>query len=146
MITLRKATGEDFDLAYQIKKASFRQYAEKIWGWDKTQQKQLHEKRFDERSFEVIQYNGNDIGVLCVIQEPDRLIVNQLFSLPEYQSKGIGKACMQMVIQRADKASLPIWLKVVRVNLRAIAFYRKLGFVETGETDTHKLFERVAQK
>ena len=112
MITVRKATCEDSDFAYQAKKASFRQYAEKVWGWDESEQQRLHEKRFDVRSFEIIQYNGNEVGVLCIVEEPDRLIVNQLFILPEYQSKGIGKVCMQIVIQRANKAALPIRLKV----------------------------------
>jgi RimJ/RimL family protein N-acetyltransferase len=36
---------------------------------------------------------------------------------------------------------LPVRLRVLKVNPRALAFYRRLGFTCTGETETHDLME-----
>jgi hypothetical protein len=36
---------------------------------------------------------------------------------------------------------LPVRLRVMKVNPRALAFYERLGFMRTGETDTHDLME-----
>jgi predicted mannosyl-3-phosphoglycerate phosphatase (HAD superfamily) len=83
-VELRKATSSDSEFAYQTKKAAFREYVEKVWGWDEEQQRQLHERRFASQDFQVIQVSGIDVGILAVVQQPDCVKVNQLFILPEY--------------------------------------------------------------
>ncbi len=69
--------------------------------------------------------------------------MNQLFLLPEYQSKGIGRECMLRVIEEARRLGLPVRLRVLKVNPRALAFYERLGFARTGETETHHLMEKT---
>jgi ribosomal protein S18 acetylase RimI-like enzyme len=64
-----------------------------------------------------------------------------LFILPEHQGKGIGKACMLQVIHDADAAGLPVRLQVLKVNTRADAFFRKMGFRDAGQTNTHVLMK-----
>jgi len=64
-----------------------------------------------------------------------------LFLVPEHQGKGIGRKCMLLVINEARQLGLPIRLRVLKVNPRALTFYQRLGFVRTGETDTHVLME-----
>jgi hypothetical protein len=89
-ITLRKATAEDSEFAYQTKKAAFKQYVEQVWGWDEDEQHRLHEMRFSSQDFRVIQVSGIDIGILAVVQQPDCVKVNQVYILPEYQSRVLG--------------------------------------------------------
>jgi GNAT superfamily N-acetyltransferase len=67
--------------------------------------------------------------------------VNQLFLLPEHQGQGIGRRCMLAVMEEARGLGLPVRLRVLKVNPRALAFYGRLGFVRTGETDSHDLME-----
>jgi len=45
-LKLRKATTHDSEFAYQTKKTAFREYVEKVWGWDEEEQRKLHERRF----------------------------------------------------------------------------------------------------
>jgi GNAT superfamily N-acetyltransferase len=73
---------------------------------------------------------------------PDCVHVHQLFLLPEHQGKGIGGECMSLILEEARQLGLPVRLRVLTVNPRALAFYRRLGFTRTGETDTHDLMER----
>lgn len=141
-LRLRKATGDDIEFAYQTKKAAFRRYVEKVWGWDEKEQRQLHERRFSSQDLYVIQASDIDVGILATVREPDCVKVNQLFILPEYQSRGIGAACMMRVIEDAETLKIPVRLRVLKVNSRAIVFYERLGFKSIGEIDTHIMMER----
>ena len=75
-------------------------------------------------------------------RQPDCLRVNQLLVLPEYQGNGIGTACLKHVIEDATKTRLPVRLRVLKVNQRAIGFYRGLGFHAVGEDDIHIRMEK----
>ena len=139
--TLRRAKPDDSDFAYQTKKAAFQEYVEKVWGWDEAQQRQLHERRFAEQEFQIIEVAGAPVGILAMARAPDCLKVNQLFLLPEHQGKGIGKACMAQIMAEAQALRLPVRLQVLKVNPRAVAFYERLGFHRSGESETHVQLE-----
>ena len=135
--TLRKASQDDKQFAYEVKRAAMREYVERVWGWDEDQQWQLHDSRFCERDFQVIALNGVDVGIMSVAVRPDCVFVNQLYLLPEHQRRGVGQVCMLTVMERARSLDLPVRLQVMKVNPRAVAFYERLGFTATGETATH---------
>ena len=141
-VTLRKAGPKDGEFAYRVKRAAFREYVEKVWGWDEDEQRRLHEQRFRSQNFRVINLAGTDVGIVAVVAAPDCVHVNQLFLLPEHQGKGIGRACMALIIEEGRRLGLPVRLRVLKVNQRAQAFFQGLGFVRTGQTDTHVLMER----
>ena len=141
-LTLRKATPSDSEFAYVTKRAAFREYVEKVWGWDEDEQQKLHKQRFKAQDFRIINLAGTDIGIMAVVIEPDCLRLNQLFLFPEHQGKGIGRECILMIMEEAKRLGLPVRLRVLKVNPRALAFFQKLGFTHTGETDTHDLMEK----
>jgi GNAT superfamily N-acetyltransferase len=142
-LTLREASPNDSEFAYCVKRAAFREYVEKVWSWDEVEQRRLHELRFEAQDFRVINLAGIDIGIMAVVVAPDCVNVNQLFLLPEHQGKGIGRRCMLLIMEEARELGLPVRLRVMKVNPRALAFYLRLGFLRTGETDTHHLMERA---
>jgi len=143
-LKLRKATIADNEFAYQIKKSAFGIYVEKTWGWDETEQRQLHKRRFNARNISIIQFRGTDIGILNMVHDPDCIRINQIFIHPKHQNQGIGTECVLMIMTEARQSQLPIRLQVLKVNCRAITFYLKLGFNIVGETDTHILMERAS--
>lgn len=142
-VNLRRATTDDNDFVYETKKVAFRPYVEMVWGWDEAEQRQMHERRYIDQVFQVVQVADTDIGILAMVQEPDCIKVNQLFILPQYQGRGIGEACMMKIIEDSKKSDLPITLRVLKVNKKAASFYHRLGFVDTGENDTHLMMERL---
>jgi ribosomal protein S18 acetylase RimI-like enzyme len=141
-ITLRKATADDVEFAFQIKKAAFQIYIEKVWGWDEKEQRKIHKRRFDEQEFKIIQVSGADVGLLSLIRDDNFLKLNQIFILPKFQGKGIGKKCMEKIITVADNKNRPIQLRVLKVNKRVIDFYYRLGFYKISESNTHIRFEK----
>ena len=140
-LTLRKANPSDSEFAYCVKRAAFREYVEKVSGWDEDEQRKLHEQRFESQDFRVINVAGTDTGIMAVDVAPDCVKVNQLFLLPEHQGVGIGRECILLIMEEARQLGLPVRLRVLKVNPRALAFYRRLGFIRTGETGTHDLME-----
>lgn len=134
---LRKATRGDKAFAYEVKRAAMREYVELVWGWDEDQQWQLHDRRFREQDFQIINLDGEDIGIMSVVVQPDCVFVNQLYLLPEHQGQAVGRKCMLAVMESAKGLGLPVRLQVMKVNPRAVAFYQRLGFTITGQTATH---------
>lgn len=140
-LVLRKAHPDDSGFAFTAKKAAFREYAEKVWGWHEAEQRELHERRFAAQDYRIIHVGEVDVGVMAVAAAPDCVHVHQLFILPEHQGRGIGARCMREAMGEARRAGLPVRLRVLKANPRARAFYERLGFTCTGGTDTHDLLE-----
>jgi len=144
-LKLRKAAADDSEFAYRTKKAAFREYLEKASGWNEEEQRKLHQRRFAEHDFRIIQLSGVDVGILAMSRQPDCINLHQMFILPEYQGRGIGEAYMKILIKGAAVPQVPIRLQVLKVNPRAFAFYQRMGFKRTGENDDHFLMERPAE-
>lgn len=142
---VRTATPNDSEFAYCVKRAAFKEYVEKVWGWDEAEQRRLHEQRSRTQEFRVINVGGTDVGIMAVVVAPDCVNVHQLFLLPEHQGKGIGRECMMLIMEEARRLGLPVRLRVLKVNPRAMTFYQRLGFKRTGETDSHDLMEWVSE-
>jgi len=141
MVDLRDAESGDSELAYTIKRAAFRDYVDQVWGWAEEEQRRLHEARFASHRVQIIRAAGADVGMLATELRTDCLSLHQLFILPEYQGRGIGRECMDRVIRTAALRGLPVRLRVLKVNPRARVFYERLGFACTGETTTHHMME-----
>ena len=140
-IEFRKAEKGDSELAYQIKKSAFREYVEMVWGWDESFQVNAHNRRFDSQNILIVQYKGIDIGVIAIDKDPDCIKLNQLYLLPDFQNKGIGKACVEKIIKEMKPKSVPLRLRVLKVNNRALSFYMRLGFQITDSDETHDYLE-----
>ena len=144
-LSLRKAQTRDSEFVFTVKETAYREYVEKIWGWDDDYQRERHNKEFASQDFRIVQFRGTDVGVLVTSRTSDRLKVNQIYILPEYQGKGIGSACMTRIVDDASLEGKPVVLQVLKVNTRGIALYRKLGFTIVSESSEYFLMERLPE-
>ena len=136
-LAIRKADAADADFTFAVKEAAFREYVEKVWGWDGADQRELHELRFASQDVRIIQFRGTDVGYLSTSSFADAVRVHQIFILPEYQRKGIGSACMRLIVSDARAQKKVVRLQVLKINTRATAFYGRLGFKIVDEDNTH---------
>ena len=143
-IELRTATDSESEFIFQTIKAAFREYVELTGGWDEPSQRRLHDERFSSQ-YDIIEHSGCDVGFLATQRQADCLKVSQLFILPRHQSQGVGAAVLGMVAAEADDRGLPIRLRVLKVNTRAISFYHRNGFCTVGETRKHFEMERPSR-
>lgn len=142
-ITIRKADAVDSDFVFAVKKAAFREYVAQVEGWDDRHQRGLHNKRFDSQDFCIIQFQGNDIGFFSTSCTSDSLKIHQFFIHSEYQGIGIGSACMTRILADADAAGKAVNLQVLKINIRGIAFYQRLGFSIVDEDSTHVQMKKL---
>lgn len=67
------------------------------------------------------------------VQGSRTIEIERIYAAKEHIGKGVGKSLMQACIEEAKQRDCDsLWLGVWEKNPRAIAFYKKWGFVETG--------------
>lgn len=140
-LSLRPIRAADRDALYVIHKAAMRLYVAQTYGWDEADQRERW-KHTAHDGVQVIERYGTLAGYLEVEQHDDHIEIRNIVIAPDAQGRGIGSALIGDIIARADARQVDVLLRVHKVNPRAHALYRRLGFVDTGETETHILMAR----
>lgn len=137
-ITYRPATPADFEFLYALHREAMRAAVEETLGaWDEAWQRDDFHRRFDPQSSQVIQFAGQDVGVMWVQPRAEELFLVALEILPAYQGQGIGSQALRGLLDDARRQGKPVALQVLKGNRRARDLYQRLGFGVTGENDTH---------
>ncbi len=140
-VSLRPATQSDTEFARRVHHRAYHDIVVAQFGdWNETVQDRLFESDWSTPGFEVITYEGVACGYTCVEDREQDIHVRELALLPRFQGKGIGTSILQGAMERAAERNVPIRLGVLRKN-RALQMYRKLGFEETSDTETHVTLE-----
>ena len=135
---LRPATAGDYDFIYQVKAVTLKEYIAQTWGWNESDQQSRFSASFDPAQWQIVQLDGGDVGVLCLEREEDGFLLANIEILPPHQNRGLGTRIIEDILASARRDCLPVRLQVLKAN-PARRLYERLGFVVTGETDTHYL-------
>lgn len=135
--SIRKASQNDFQLAYDIRKNALGKYVEQTWGWDEEWQLKYHTEDFDVNILSIIEVNGEPAGTLERTEENGIITVSGIYIIDKFRNLGIGGDIMMNIITEADSLNKEIRLQVLKVNSAAKKFYERLGFKEFAENDTH---------
>jgi ribosomal protein S18 acetylase RimI-like enzyme len=136
-ISLRPATLKDRDWLYDLHRSAFREYVEQIWGWDESWQRRRFDEHFAPELTQVALIDGEAVAMLQWEDRGDEIFLRQIAVLPALQGQGIGRALLDGLLARAAASGKGVALQVFRINLRARALYERLGFVVSGESETH---------
>lgn len=134
--TLRKATNNDSDFFYQVKKTVLKKYIEEIWGWNEDFQIQFHKENFHVDETQIVIVDENNAGTVEVKEDAERIFISSLYILPQYQHNGIGTAICNDYICKAEREKKRIELEVLKINIDAQRLYKRLGFTLTEKDDT----------
>lgn len=74
-------------------------------------------------------------GFVATVLDDSHLRVNQLMIHPDFQGRGVGASVLKEILGRAEDLQRPVRLQCMRENSRALAFYKRHGFVEIGGDD-----------
>ena len=72
------------------------------------------------------------VGLVRIVRHPDRNQLQAIYVLPQYQRKGIGYLLWEEARKHFDQ-TIDTIVNVAIYNIKAIEFYKKLGFKETGK-------------
>jgi ribosomal protein S18 acetylase RimI-like enzyme len=135
---LKQATEADRDLIFAIKKRSIKPYVEQVFGWDDTRQRQFVDEVYKVEQIKFIIIGNNTAGFIQVEEKEQEVFLANLLIVDEYQGKGLGKALLRSVIEKAGRLDKPVRLEVFAVNKRAQRFYNREGFCVV-KADTIKI-------
>ena len=74
------------------------------------------------------------------MRRSDKNQLQAIYVVPEYQRKGVGKLLWKEAQKYFDEGK-DIVVEVATYNSNAIAFYKKLGFVDTGKRFSDEKFK-----
>lgn len=138
-IQLVPATVADHDWLFDLHRQAMGPYVEAIWGWDDAVQMTFFERFLTAGNVWVIERGETPVGVLQWHDQDDHLFLAEIEVAPTHQGLGIGAAVIRQLQDQARQTARPLLLQVLRINTRAKNLYERLGFVVTGETETHLL-------
>jgi ribosomal protein S18 acetylase RimI-like enzyme len=124
-----------------IHHAAYREVVERQFGpWNTDQQDVYFDAGWDDAAHEAIEYNGVLAGY-CAIEHRDADVhIRELVIDPSFQNLGIGSTIIRGAMKQAEERGVAVVLGTFIAN-RAGALYERLGFIEFGRTETHRLFE-----
>ena len=139
MLTLRRATAEDADFAFQVLKETMRDYVVATWGaWLEDESRRETVEQVSTGRTQVIELNEVPIGVQLVDRLGTHIQLQQLYIAKDFQRRGFGTELLRRLFIEAQSAKLPIRLRVLAVN-PARALYERLGFMVV-ETTSERVF------
>lgn len=120
--------------------AAVRDVVERQFGtWDEGAQDGFFVHDWDDGAFEIIEYDGQPCGYVCVEDRAEDVHLREIVVSPRFQGLGIGTLVIASAIDTARGRHVPMVLGTLHEN-RAARLYLRLGFIETGRTDTHTQF------
>lgn len=92
----------------------------------------------------IIEVDGEPVGRLWLDAEAgSQAHLVDIAIWPGQQGRGIGAAVLRWILETAASGKA-VTLHVARMNVRAIEFYRRLGFIETGGDEVYASMRAAA--
>lgn len=130
------------EFLFRLLEVALGPYVEQVYGaWNEEEQRERFFETTDPETHEIVEWEGVEIGCLKVAVRAEEIALHRVFLLPAHQNRGIGTRLVRGILAEGERQRLPVRLRVFHVN-PAKRFYRRLGFVVTGETETHLLMEK----
>ena len=139
-VALRAARAGDSAFVYETKRAALGDYVSRTWGWEEEFQREYHRRHYWPEITSIITLDGRDIGCLVVRQEPEYILLESIYVLPEYQEEGIGTRIIRQILDYAAEHQERVRLHVLKIN-PAVRLYKRLDFRIIGETGHHYVME-----
>lgn len=137
-LSLRPVTDDDIEFGRETHHSAYHDVVVQQFGrWDQERQDGLFEQSWAAGPHLILLLDGAPCGYVGVDRHVDRIELRELVLQPEYQGRGIGSKFLRELQREARASGIPIRLEVLLQN-RAHKLYTRLGFSQTGATDTHR--------
>lgn len=137
---LHPATNDDKSWLDRLRRAAYRDLFDATFGgWDEERHARHFDTTWQRGHIKLIEVDGDRIGMIQVLEEPDQVEIAEIQISPDHQNKGIGSAVLSDAVSRAHHHGKPVVLSVGLKNQRAVRLYLRLGFRRSGRTETHEL-------
>ncbi|MEX0335127.1 GNAT family N-acetyltransferase [Vibrio tubiashii] len=140
-LSLRKALPSDIEYLVELRTLTMGEYIIQLGG-SISRAAALRNLDFEFDHAKIIQVDNEDAGFHRVIfnQEKNEIYLDLIQVHPKFQGKGIASQLIQRLIDEAEEKQCGLTLSAFKIN-PAQNLYKRMGFVQVGETDDEYLFE-----
>ena len=141
-IACRPAQEGDFEIARRIHHTAYRSWVIDQFGpWNDETQDRFFRESWEQWPYEMIEIDGIPCGYIAFEDAEDATHIREFAIQEECQGRGIGTGQLRRLIDRSEIHQKPLKLRAFKKNASAQKLYRRLGFIETGETELQIEFE-----
>jgi ribosomal protein S18 acetylase RimI-like enzyme len=142
-VQIRPAGPADAEPIAELVQRAYARYIKRIGRRSWPMEDDYGEKVAQGRVSVAVDAQNEVFGLIVLIQEPDRLLVENVAVAPEHQSQGIGRALLAFAETIAAETNLTtLRLYTNAAMTENLALYPRLGYTETARR-TENGFERV---
>jgi ribosomal protein S18 acetylase RimI-like enzyme len=131
--TKRKAAESDVPFLFELRMKSMEPH-HVLAGISQSEAEAMARVRAYLDVAQIIEANGQSVGLLKVLEESESLRIVQLQFLPTHQGLGVGTSLVRAVLEQAHAQGTKVTLSVLRVS-HARRLYERLGFRVVGEDE-----------
>ncbi|MGH8817958.1 MAG: GNAT family N-acetyltransferase [Achromobacter pestifer] len=124
----------DFDALSAIRIDAMRDSLERLGRFDPDRARARLRNTFHPEHTWAIEHNGQRVGFYALRPDGAGLRLDHLYLVPAAQRLGLGGQVMRRILQDADSQGLPVSVGALR-DSDSNRFYRRHGFVQTGESE-----------
>jgi len=114
--------------------AAMRDSLERLGRFDPQRARERFAASFAAERCHFILSDEQPAGFIQSQSHGDHLSLQHLYVLPQFQGRGLGAKALEQLLERSANEQLPIHLDALRGS-DSNRFYRRLGFVQVGESE-----------
>jgi len=133
---------DDFDALAELRALAMRPSLERLGRYDPERSRRRLRAGFVPGHMRWICLDGERVGFYSLFPEEAAWRLDHLYVHPSLQGRGVGGAVMRHL--RAQTQGVPMRVTALR-DSESNAFYRRHGFVQTGESEWDIEYERAAE-
>lgn len=149
-LTLRPITDADLPFLRQVY-GSTRAEELALIDWGDVQKAAFIQQQFDAQhryyqqnyagaQFQIIEWVGQPVGRLYLVEWPDEVRIIDIALLPEYRGRGFGSQLLGGVLAWGARLNKPVTIHVERFN-PALRWYERLGFKQVEDKGVYLLLK-----
>ncbi len=109
--------------------------------WQFDLQRREYDARYPGAEYDVILVDDQAAGRIWIGRDAEEIHLLDIVVLPEFQNRGVGRALMNSLIDEARQCGKVLRHMVFIMNIDALRFYERLGFVVIEEMGAYKHME-----
>lgn len=126
------ASQTDFEALLALRIAAMRESLERLGRFDPDRARARLQSTFQPQYTWHIELDGKRVGFYCLRPDGAGLRLDHLYVHPDAQGLGVGGQVLRRLLQEADRRGQSVTLSALRGS-DSNRFYRRHGFVQTGE-------------
>ena len=136
---LVRAVARDQRWLDQLRRSVYRDLFIATFGrWDEKRHVRDTTECWDRGHISIIEVGGERVGMIQILDQTGCVEIGETQIKASHQNRGIGSRILSDIVDQAHKRGKSVKLSVALKNERAYEFYRRCGFQDMSQTETHK--------